>query len=53
MKKILFIYLCFFSLTSFASSECDTTHKVISIHLLGYISDQDIAEFGELIPALA
>ncbi|MBC7486004.1 MAG: chitobiase/beta-hexosaminidase C-terminal domain-containing protein [Cytophagaceae bacterium] len=53
MKKILFIYLCILSFSAYASSQRDTTHKVISIHLLGYNSDEDIAELGERIPALA
>jgi hypothetical protein len=53
MRKILFICLCMASFSTFASTLRDTTQKVISIHLLGYNNDDDIAELGERVPALA
>jgi hypothetical protein len=53
MKKLLFICLCIVSLATSASVKRDTTHKVISIHLLGYNNDEDLQELGERIPALA
>ena len=53
MRKLLVICLCIVSLSVYASQQRDTTHNVISIHLLGYNSDEDIAELGDHIPALA